>query len=618
MKHIFTLILITSFSFIFGQTDLYVSDNSFIYVDGTAFTSGPNVAPLYVTNNVELDGANSYLYLRKEAQLLQNIASGNSGTGKLSVIQTGTSNTYMYNYWCSPVGNTMAGDAVNRPFRADNILYDPIGDTNPALNPITSATPTFVPGYDGTPTVGTTPQAISHYWLYTFSMGSTVYADWKRIRHTGEAVPGLGFTMKGNSSASQKYDFRGKANNGIIEIPIVNGEEVLVGNPYPSAMDARTYIHDINNASLIDSGTLMFWEQDPNSSSHVLVAYRGGYATYTINESGPVVETFAKATFESYNGDGTLNTVGPSGPTSTTTKQLRRYIPIGQGFMVKSVGNGNLRTTNAMRTFQKESGGFSEFFRTTNEVSRETEATSTEAQYNEDGLFIVPEGYKRFRLNIDFNETYTRQLLQNFHYTATLGEDYGLETLSPDVLNSDVYWPQNGKSLNAQANNFAVDLRIPLVITIANNQPIRFRMFDIQNFDANQPIYIYDNENGMSINLRETNYEINLPQGTYTDRFEITFSANALNIDQVVTAEDLNIYQNNYSAELSIANPKLLKVKQVRLYDVSGKQIFNETNLSPEASYRFSTKNLSQGIYIANITFADNQVVSKKVVISNK
>ena len=106
------------------------------------------------------------------------------------------------------------------------------------------------------------------------------------------------------------------------------------------------------------------------------------------------------------------------------------YIPIGQGFMVRgNATGGTLRTTNAMRDFQKKAPTLSEFFRTSS--SEKTEATLS---YSEDGLFIVPEDFKRFRLNIDFNETYTRQLLQNFHSTATPGEDYGLETLSPAAL----------------------------------------------------------------------------------------------------------------------------------------------------------------------------------------
>src|SRR5690606_18690454 len=171
--------------------------------------------------------------------------------------------------------------------------------------------------------------------------------------------------------------------------------------------------------------------------------------------------------------------------------------------------------------------------------------------------------FKRFRINVDFSqgEFYTRQLLMNFHHTATDGFDYGLEAKTKFSENSDAYWILDDVPYLIQAFNYDMELRIPLVVEAKNNQPIRFRIFDVQNFDENQPIFIHDIENDIYVDLRENNYEINLPQGTYTDRFEITFTSEALNIDQVITVEDLSIYQNNQLAQLTISNPKLLEVK---------------------------------------------------------
>ncbi|PWK17398.1 T9SS type A sorting domain-containing protein [Xanthomarina spongicola] len=638
MKHLYSFILIVTCSLTFAQSDLFVSDDSYVFVDGNGFTSGPTVAPLFVTNDVNLqgdintNGNSGHLYLRNEAQLLQSngtITSTNTGDGKLSIFQTGTSNTYMYNYWCSPVGINSGGSG-NTVFTPNVNFYDHIGHAIPALNPITSSLATYTTGYDGTATVAlTTPQVISNYWLFTFT-GTPAhpypndFQDWQGLGAgpgtintggliNGTLASGYGFTMKGNPSGAQKYDFRGRPNNGTITT-ILNAErETLVGNPYPSALDARAYIHDTNNAAIIDSATLSFWEQDPSqSTSHVLVNYVGGYATYTINAAG-TVETFTPSTFDTYNIDGTINTTGGG---STSGKNVYRYIPVGQGFLVKGNSTGGtLRTTNSMRVFQKTAASLSEFFRIS-DTSENTEENV--ASYTEDGLFIMPEDYKRFRLNVDFKDTYTRQLLQTFHPTATHGEDYGLETRSPAALNSDVFWPQGDKAFNAQAFAFDIELLIPLVLNINQDQLIRFRIFDIQNFDESQPIFIHDIENDIYVDLRESNYEINLPQGIYTDRFEITFKSERLNIEEVITANDLYIYQNNQLDQLTISNPKLLEIKQVRLYDVTGKQIFDERDLKTEANFSFSTKSLSQGVYIANVTFADNQVVSKKIIVSNK
>lgn len=629
MKYILILILFVVCSFTYAQSDLFVSDDSYIFVDGAGFTSGPTVAPLYVTNDVNLqgdlntNGNSGHLYLRNEAQLLQGNDVGNSGAGKLSAYQTGTVNTYAYNYWCSPVGNTAASSGINRPFIPNNNIYDHIGHATPSLDPITSVLATYSTGYNGVATVPfTTPQVISSFWIYSFNPG-VLYAEWDHVGSTGSVDPGYGFTMKGNPSGGQQYDFRGKPNNGNITANIVAGEETLVGNPYPSALDARDFIHDpLNTNYLADyslaytTGVLKYWEQAPGATSHVLSNYVGGYALYTISSGG--VDSFTPAAFTTYLLDGTpTNSNNGNG-----TKIPRRYIPIGQGFFIEGAtgipASSVVTFTNAQREFYKQSGTDSYFFRTG--ITNGNENTLNETEYNEDGLNIVPTDFKRFRINVDFadNEFYTRQLLMNFHHTATDGFDYGLEAEGDITQNSDAYWVLDDVPYFIQAFEYDMDLRIPLVVKTRNNQPLRFRIYDIQNFDDSQPIYIHDIENDIYVDLRENAYEINLPQGNYTDRFEITFTSESLNVEQLITEDDLNIFQNNGLAELSILNPKLLEVKQVRLYDVSGKQIFDERNLNTENKYTFSTKNLSQGVYITSVTFADNQVINKKIIVSNK
>lgn len=600
----------------FAQTDLYISDNAnvYMYVDGTAFTGGTN-APLYVTNGIELAGEGN-LYLRNEAHLLQGSTGNNSGTGRLSIFQTGNSNAYMYNYWGSPVGQNNGTPGNTELMPSNNLYYE-------VTAPITSAPFGYIAGYNGTTT------QIANYWLYSFT-GTTAppndYQDWVGLgggvsgNQNGTLEPGYGFTMKGNPSGAQQYDFRGRPNNGNITVTLNPSRETLVGNPYPSAIDAVQFIHDTYNQANT-TGVLKYWEQRAGATSHVLSNYVGGYALYTISSDG-TTESFVHAPFSMYNLDGTPAGGPPSGDTDGV-KTARRYIPVGQGFMMEgrpTQTSPNVSFSNSHRVFYKQSGPDSEFFRTTENTSFNT--TAAETQYNEEGYNIVPDDFRRFRINVGFNnngnESFTRQLLMNFHHTATDGFDYGLEANITEQVVSDANWVLDGVPYVIQAFNYDMELRIPLVVKVNNQQAIMFRIMDVQNFDDNQPIFIHDIQNGVYVNLRENNYEINLPQGTYTDRFEITFTADALNIDQVVTIDDLNIYQNNPLAELSIANPKLLEVKQVSLYDVTGKQIFNEKQLNIEAKYRFSTKNLSQGVYIAHVTFADNQVVSKKIVVSNK
>lgn len=613
MRYFLLFFLVTCFTF---SQDLYVSNGSYVYVDGSAFTSDPAVAPLYVTNDVNLD-VNGHIYLRNDAQLLQgdNGSSLNSGLGQLSVYQTGTVNTYAYNYWSSPVGNTTLDNTNNSAFIPNNNIYDYIG-TGPILDPITSVLATYTVGYDGVATAAPTPQVISSFWLYTYDAG-ILYSEWDALGEAGSLDSGYGFTMKGNPSGGQQYDFRGKPNNGNITVAVEAGKETLVGNPYPSALDAQAFIHDPLNAgylsdysAAVTTGVLKYWEQAPGATSHALSSYVGGYALYTISAGG--VESFTAAPFTTYLLDGTPTNV----PFGAGTKVAKRYIPVGQGFMIEGAITGNVSFTNSQRTFYKQSGADSYFFRTRNNKDANN---NDETEYTEDGLNIVPPDFKRFRINVDFaeNEFYTRQLLMNFHNTATNGFDYGLEANNADVLDSDAYWVLDNEPYVIQAFEYDISLRIPLVVNVENNMPIRFRIFDIQNFDDNQQIYFHDIESGIYLDLREQDYNINLPSGSYNNRFEITFTSESLGIESF-TIDDFIIYQDNTESLLYVLNPKQLDIKQIALYGISGKQVLNHTNLKSQDNYQFSTENLSDGVYVAKISLSSGQDISKKVIVANK
>ena len=629
IKHIFFLVFIITSLNVSAQ--LTVTNSSYIYVDGNGFTSSQNIAPIFVTDAVNLIGADSNIYLRNEAQLIQGNNTGNTGTGKLSIYQTGTANTYTYNFWSSPVGNTDANNAVNRAFRANNNLYDLVSA------PITSNLATYTTGYNGS---STPSLVISSFWFYTYDPG-ILYSDWDAIFETGTVNAGYGFTMKGNPSGAQLYDFRGKPHNGTLTAAILNGQETLVGNPYPSALDAYYFINDPLNTGIADefdpvdnpyfTGVLKYWEQQAGATSHALSNYVGGYAHYTIatdNDNGTpadlsddsVFESFVPAAFTMYLLDGSP----ASGPPINGVKTARRYIPVGQGFMIEGNTNGTVTFRNSQRTFYKQSGTESYFFRTSNNASNSNaaiERTTNEIQYNENGQSIVPNGSKRFRINVGFdnngNESYTRQLLMNFHHSATDGFDYGLEAKTEIELASDAHWVLNNDAYIIQAFDYDIELKIPLVVKIGNEQLSRFSILDVQNFEINQPIYIHDIENDTYTNLQEQAYELILPTGDYTNRFEITFQTReALHIENI-TDEDFEVFQNTKNAELTVLNPNELSIKSVTLIDVTGKVVINSKDLGIQNEYRFSTKSLSEGVYIATVTVDNNQVISKKVVIKN-
>ncbi|AUC81674.1 T9SS type A sorting domain-containing protein [Lacinutrix sp. Bg11-31] len=610
-----TLILLLICTYSFAQ--LSVKNTSFVYVKGTY---------IYVKDDIKLEGggtANSArIYLRDEGQLLQGdgpvsgTPTGNSGQGKLSVYQEGTVNNYAYNYWTSPVGEVGSDNNANRGF---------VATSGAVLNDVVTST-TNTPALIGTSHDGTSsPLTISHHWLYGYSPGTT-YSDWDYIGNGASLSPGYGFSMKGSTASfDQQYDFAGKPNTGDINVDVIAEQFTLVGNPYPSALDAYAFIHDTDNSSDM-LGTLLFWEHDPTANSHYLTDYVGGYASYTIDDDGMggFIESYVPATFVTLGNDGFENTSSPPITSTNTAKFVSRYLPIAQGFMIEGATGttGIVTFKNAHRSFYKESGAESQFFRTSNANSstQNLPDTTNEIQYSDEGYQILPQSQdiRRFRLNVDFNNEITRQLLHNFVPSATTGFDYGLETNNNSPNPRDAYFIDGTMPYITQAHAYDIDLKIPLVVTIDVDMPLRVRIYDVQNFN-DESIYLHDKVADVYYDLTVLNFDTNLDTGTYADRFEITFTndSNALSTDEF-TNSNFSLFQNNTISQLVVANPEYLTVKFVALMDITGKQIFKKTNLSNTTRYEFSTRNLSDGVYVATITLENNNTISKKVIIANK
>jgi hypothetical protein len=604
----FVIFLICSLSF----AQLSVKNNTYVFVDGDGFNSDPNVAPLFVTDDVRIESTGN-IYLRNEAQLIQGIGTtGNSGTGKLSVYQEGTVDNFAYNHWSSPVGEVSTDNTTNSSF---------IATGGAVLNDVTGLT-TSDPALIGSSANGTSaPLTISKLWLYGYNPG-TQYSEWDFLGNGAPLDSGYGFSMKGSEgSDSQQYEFAGKANSGDINVDVLAAQYTLIGNPYPSALNIGAFIHDPDNSSDM-KGTILIWEHDPEANSHVLTQYVGGYASYTVMADGSL-ESYVPATFSTLGDDGFPSS--GAGTSTNPAKFIRQYLPVGQGFMIEGApsSTGSLTFKNEHRVYYKESGSNSQFFKTeskSSETFNQNNPTSiNEINYNEEGFQVLNESLdiRRFRLNVDFNDHFTRQLLHNFHPTATPGFDYGLESNNSYPYPRDAYFIAEDIPYITQAHGYDLDLKIPLVLKVDADLAIRVRIYDVQNFN-DEPIFLHDKETDVYYDLRTLDFNINLSTGTYTDRFEVTFkNANTLNTDQFLDS-GFAVFQNNNTSQLILKNPKSLIVKSVSLIDVSGKEIFNKINLGNSSRQEFSTKNLSDGVYIASVTLDNNNTTSKKVVITNK
>ena len=587
LKNNFWLLILTIALKINAQ--LSVHNSNYVYVSDQV---------VFVEENINLQHTVSYIYLRNEGQLIQGSGTiGNTGQGKLSLYQNGNVGAYEYNYWCAPVGNTNASN-TNNSFGI-TLLNDITG-----LTTAIPATTIHANDYNGT----ASPLNIEPYWIWKF-IASNTYASWVHVQENITINPGEGFTMKGTSGTSannpgdnQNYDFRGKPNTGTIMLTVANDQFTLTGNPYPSALDAVAYLHDSDNTTNI-TGTLYYWEQDPDINSHNLGDYDGGYASYTIDVTG-TIETYVPAVFYTYNGDGSINGNGSGGPSG---KMPKRYIPIGQGFMVRGAASGVVRVKNSHRVFQKESGGNSEFFKQINEAKNLNTITP--------GFQAVPNTAKRFRLNIDFNDTYTRQIVQTFTDQATEGFDYGLESGLTDQNPKEAFWPAINGSLVAQALGYDQNANIPLGIYVDEQSNIRIRITDVQHFEETQPIYLYDQLNNTYTNLQEQNFNVVLEAGNHDNRFMIVFTQETLSVPHQ-EIEMLKVWYKKQESSIIVHNPDGKHLSKIQVYDITGKRVFTNNDNITQNYYKIPVNNWSMGVYIISLTI-NNKACSKKVMVTH-
>ena len=579
-----------------AQVDLYVAPStngdSYVYV---------NDEILFVTKGINLKknstgSTEASIYLRNEAQLLQGDNIENSGDGYLSVFQEGTSNAFDYNYWGMPVKTE--GKTLN------HILYEPVDKTLSTQARMTS-------NLNGS----ANPLTISTRWIYKFS--GVGYSSWQHIGNNISQLPtGLGFTMKGtngtnsvtvngvqnNPGSEQRYDFRGIPNNGNITVNINGSNTLLVGNPYPSALDLNAFLSDPDNDI---TGIAYFWDSVENVNSHYLQDYEGGYGAYS-----PGANDYVPATFRRY-ANQTGEVIERNNDRNGGDYELR-YAPIGQGFNVVGTPEGGTVTfKNSHRVYDPSTDIKSQ-------AKSQEETTSANSS-----VIIDNEQPIRIRLNVSLNDTYTRQLLVAFNNSSTTGPDRAMDAPMFGKLASDAAFNIDGGEYMINVLPFDRSKMIPLNVLTANEMEVDFFVAGTDFLD-NENIFLYDSENNRYTDIKKEHYKVQL-NGDFKDRFFIAFENDQPTEEEKVqaSAEEeefvaaIDVFQNNNEGRLQVAVPQNVQVKHISVYNLNAGAVISKDVSSSEKQFSFSTANLRDAIYIVQINTVDNRTVTKKITVKN-
>lgn len=399
---------------------------------------------------------------------------------------------------------------------------------------------------------------------YQWDLDGTINGSWKALT---AVVPGRGFITKVSPTGGvTNFDFTGVPNNGTISIAAdafdnlgtdVTGNSILLANPYPSAIDAASFI----SGNPIIGGTLYFWTS----------------ATANTGSS------YAQNDYASWNGTGSTGneSIIPSGK-----------IAAGQGFFALLKGDGVVNFTNAIRV--RTTGDNTQFFKTTAATKTNTEKS-------------------RVWLNITNDKNAFRQMLVGYIADATNGIDNLFDGTSFTGNEINIYSIAEDKNLVIQgrALPFQDTDIVPLGVAITKAGTYTISIDKADGLLTNAAIFLEDKATNLLHNLKSSGYSFNAVAGTFNARFILRYNDKTLGTNEVNIADNsVLVSVKDKQIKVNSANEN---INTITVYDLLGRQLFQKEKVnSPE----FILSNLiaKQEVLFLKVLLQSGKVVSKKVV----
>lgn len=360
--------------------------------------------------------------------------------------------------------------------------------------------------------------------------------------------------------------FLGVANNGTIDksVAVVSGDANsgrnynLLGNPYPSAIDADKFL--LENSNELDGAIYIWKSQTPNDG----------------------ITPYSAADYITYTRAGSTST--GSGAASFSGK-----IATGQGFKVKAIANGTIQFTNCMRM------------------------VTNNTQFNRDSA-AESNTKDRYKLNMTNTSGIFSQILVAYLPETTLGYDQMYDAELNSVSPAQLYSVFEG-----DGRKLAINARPPFVDTDVVNLGTNKTGTDSESFSIAISeregvfatnavnVFLFDTLLNVYHNLANGAYNFNTNTTELNNRFQVVYQKSALNSvdfesNQVVATINENM--------LTIQSK--LTMNLIEIYDISGRMVTSfiaENEKSINKPFHFS-----DGIYIAKIQLNNGVITTQKLI----
>ena len=449
--------------------------------------------------------------------------------------------------------------------------------------------------------VNSLPNALRYEWNPTFANTNGTFGNWTGA--SGTMVRGKGYIARASNGSATAVPltatFTGKPHNGQFTTPISRGNYDgpdfdadltnpdnfdttrfddnwnLVGNPYPSAIDAEEFL--VLNQTKIE-GSIWVWKHGLAPTSTTSPFYNNFQYNYWTSD------------YIKYNGLG-----------STEPDSFAGKIGAGQGFMVNMLHSATTPNTLAFENSLR--------------------ADALLMPYDNTDFYRNAQWFsqQKHRIWLDIVNTTngnSERTLVGYASQATNGRDHLYDCihkitgeLSIYSLLQDEPYSIQGKGLPFTGND-----RIPLGVYVNTPGTYAIALYKTDGlFAGQQPIYLEDKVAGVFHNLKNSPYTVTLPKGELNTRFVLRYSIPGnpiLNLDSVAYEATIKVVAQQRVISVQAEEP----IQEVMVYDLQGRLLTHLTAVH-DLKAQTSPIEVEQQTLIVKIVLETGAVMTQKVVL---
>ncbi len=423
------------------------------------------------------------------------------------------------------------------------------------------------------------------YYGYNPNVGWIIYYNGDETMESGKGYSVRAPQTFSTTDAAMDTNpvFTGVPNNGIINLSLAANMIYLLGNPYPSALDADMFL-DANSTVL--EGTLYFWTHNTPPSKTIV---------------GDAVYNYTSDDYSTYNRTGGVVT---SASAISGGDFLLGKIAAAQGFFAPSSTNGGtLIFNNSMRVEGGVSGvNNSQFFK------RETSFK---------GISLIQPNKNRIWLNLTNKEGVFKQMLIGYIAGATNDYDAGFDGVSYGGNQYvDFYSVNNTVNLAIQGRAFPFVKKDSVVLGYKSIIKGDFEI-SIAHTDGildTQQVFIEDTYLNILHDLKKTSYVFNTEKGIFNNRFILRFTDETSIEKAELTAPELD-----EDLLVSVCD-KIIKINsceelisKISIYNILGQLVYQNNEVKTN-EFLIEDLNIGHQVLVVKVALVNEEVHLVKIV----